>query len=147
MLSDVSQQAAYSFDKPRVHSTRDRFKYDSLPKEVIQKQFGEFTREIDFIYPKSTVLPGKPNSSDPNQPEFSIGGPNGGTRNRFKYDSPPKETVKKYFGVDPPKGTKSVVPTVSKKRQEKQEEGGRKKVKLRSNRQMQEESGVSTPPM
>jgi hypothetical protein len=102
VLSNINQEAAFSFDGGSHKSTRDRFKYDSLPKETVKKQFGEFTRTIDFIAPKSCVLPGKVASSDPNMPEFSIGGPKGpsDSRNRFKYDSLPKETVKKYFGVE-----------------------------------------------
>ena len=28
---------------------KDRFKYDSLPKEVVKKTFGASTREVDFL--------------------------------------------------------------------------------------------------
>ena len=33
---------------------KDRFKYDSLPKEVVKKTFGASTREVDFLNRESS---------------------------------------------------------------------------------------------
>jgi len=79
----------------------DRFKYDSLPKEVVKKTFGSSTRNVDFLARESSFRGKNVLSSEHKQPCSVFGdgtGPN--TRYaRFKYDSLPKEVIKKTFGV------------------------------------------------
>jgi hypothetical protein len=76
----------------------DRFKYSSMPKEVVKKMTHVETKEVPFYSQRSTFDPkALVSSKDPQQKVYSF---SGGAKNRFKYDSLPKETIKKNFGTE-----------------------------------------------
>jgi hypothetical protein len=69
----------------------DRFKYDSLPKEIVQKNFGTETRHLGFYNKPSTMLPKQALSVD-RSPIVAVMGPGFTTEesqraNRFTLDS------------------------------------------------------------
>ena len=80
--------------------TRDKYKVDSIPKETMKLVFGRETGKVGFIAPESTFRRGKFNSTDENQPCFHMGSAYGEalTRDKYKVDSIPKETMKLVFG-------------------------------------------------
>jgi hypothetical protein len=94
---------AYSFGGGSPAKPRDRYKYDSLDKDVMAKMYGNCTpATIDFASQQSSFGKNRVLSADHSLPAYSIGSGGGpaqdASRDRFKYDSLPKETIKKYFG-------------------------------------------------
>jgi hypothetical protein len=87
-----------------VGENADRFKYDSLPKEIVKKHFGTETRHLGFIAQKSSFAKNQPLSTDepPVRAQFGVGFEVAASQNanRFKYDSLPKEIIEKNFGTE-----------------------------------------------
>jgi hypothetical protein len=92
---------AYPADGPAAAGGRDRFKMDSIPKDLAKKVFGQETKQVQFFGQRSTFRQNKFASSERNQPTLVMGttGPTDAT-DRFKVDSIPKETMKKVFGLE-----------------------------------------------
>jgi hypothetical protein len=82
----------------KADQSSDRFKYSSLPKEIIAKQTHQETKLCPFVSQRSSFDPkALVSSKDPQQKVYSF---SGGAKNRFKYDSLPKEIVEKNFGTE-----------------------------------------------
>ena len=81
---------------------RDKFKVDSIPKETMKKVFGRETMKIGYAPQDSTFKDHKSRSDDQRQPCFHMGSQYGEalTRDKYKVDSIPKETMKKIFGME-----------------------------------------------
>jgi hypothetical protein len=80
----------------------DRFQVNSIPKETMKKVFGIETSHIGFIKPESSFRYHKVFSDEPRQPCSTFGDPQGPhpSYERMKYDSLPKEVMKKVWGKE-----------------------------------------------
>jgi hypothetical protein len=75
-----------------------RFKYDSLDKEVVKKNFGTETKHIGYYDGYVSTMAAKQPLSGDATPSIALFG--GGQDDRFKYDSLPKEIISKNFGTE-----------------------------------------------
>ena len=103
MVSTEKNQPCGMFSGPGgPREDLDRFYVNSIPKETMKKVFGIETSQIGYIKPESSFRYHKVLSNEPRQPCSTFGDPQGPAPSyeRMKYDSLPKEVMKKVFGVE-----------------------------------------------
>ena len=103
MVSTEKNQPCGMFSGPGgPREDLDRFQVNSIPKETMKKVFGIETSHIGFIKPESSFRYHKVFSDEPRQPCSTFGDPQGPhpSYERMKYDSLPKEVMKKVWGKE-----------------------------------------------